>query len=369
MNTFRRVKCLAWPALLLGGVASAQPVEIRQGSEIGSGYAFRRGESCLVLTALHVVQSDVADIEVFDRTGAKNGAERKVALPSEDVALLELTGLRTVACNAQWPDSSWIASANPSSRTVFEAVRHSPEGGRETLIAMRYAGRTTTTLTLAPLERTRIQKSDSGSIVRMDDKLVGIVKAVDPSADRIEVVRMDVIDKLLGERFRGGGRAPLAVDGVRQRGQINANWTAYLRSWVTESAGRRVVAASDPSAKCRLAVDLLDMRQTQVPNADYERAAAQDCSLMTRINKRLGEACEQQKRQTVSTAPRSLAAYQVAADVQVQPAQGAALTKVASGTVTIDAKRATRSIDEQFTALETVMAPAARELLAQAGCD
>jgi hypothetical protein len=360
-----------WPlalGALLCSIVQAQPVEIRQAAEIGSGYAFRRGDACLVLTAFHVVKSDAADIEVFDRTGARNSAERKYQVASEDIALLELTGQRAVACSEQWPDSSWLATANPTSRTAFEAVRHSPEGGRETLIALRYAGRTTSTFTLAPLERTRIQKSDSGSMVRMDDKLAGIVQSVNPGSDRIEVVRMDVIDKLFGERFRGSGRAPLAIEGVRSRGQLNPNWTAYLRSWVAESTGRNAVPANDPSAKCRIAVDLMDIRQTQVANPEYEQAANSDCSLMTKLNKRLGAACEDNKRKGAAL-PRTLVAYQVSADVKIHRTQGPALAKVASGTVPIDKKRATRSIDEQFTALEAVMAPTAKELIAQAGCD
>lgn len=362
--------CLGLGSLGVCPPAHAQPVEVHQGSEIGSGYAFRRGDACLVLTAFHVVKSDTADIEVFDRTGARNAAERKYQVASEDIALLELNGKRAVACTEQWPDSSWIASANPNSRTLFEALRHSPEGGRETLIPLRYAGRTTNTLTLAPAERTRIQKSDSGSMVRLEDKLVGIVQSVDPKSDRVEVVRMDVIDKLFGERFRGSSRAPLAIEGVRNRGQINANWTAYLRSWVAESTGRNAVPAQDPSAKCRLTVDLMDIRPTQIPNPQYEQSANQDCSLMTKLSKKLGASCEENKRKTVATVPRQLTAYMVSAEVKVQPAKGGhALAKVASGTVPIDAKRATRSIDEQFTALEAVMAPAAKELIAQAGCD
>jgi hypothetical protein len=365
----RRIVWLGSLGTMLCPLVPAQPVEIRQGAEIGSGYAFRRGDACLVLTAFHVVKSDAADIEVFDRTGARNNAERKYQVASEDVALLELTGQRAVACTEQWPDSSWIASANPTSRTAFEAVRHSPEGGRETLIALRYAGRTTNTFTLAPLERTRIQKSDSGSMVRMDNKLAGVVQSVNPGSDRIEVVRMDVIDKLFGERFRGSARAPLAIEGVRSRGQLNPNWTAYLRSWVAESTGRNAVPANDPSAKCRIAVDLMDIRQTQVANPEYEQAAGSDCSLMTKLNKRLGAACEDNKRKSLTTQPRTLVAYMVSADIKIHRSQGPALAKVASGTVPIDKKRATRSIDEQFTALEAVMAPTARELIDQAGCD
>ncbi|MBE7418831.1 MAG: hypothetical protein HS128_14025 [Ideonella sp.] len=351
------------------GPAAAQPVEIHQGAEVGSGYAFRRGDACLVLTAFHVVRSDVAEIRLFDRTGARNAAERTFQVPSEDIALLEVSDKRNIGCSERWPDSSWFASLNPTSRDLFEAVRHSPEGGRETLIALRYAGRTTHTLTLAPVDpKTRIQKGDSGSMVRLDGRLVGIVKQVRPDADRVEVVRIDVIDKLLGERLRGGGRSPLAIEGVRSRGRVDPRWSPYLREWVARSTGRQAVPAGDPGAKCRIAVDLMDIRPTQVPNPQLEQAGGQDCSLITLVNRKLGATCESEKRKSVASTPRTLAAYIVSADVQVQPKQGAPVAKLASGTVPIEG-RATRSIEEQFSALATVMGPAAKELIAQAGCD
>ena len=323
---------------------------------------------CLVLTALHVVPSEAADIAVLDRTGARNTAQRSYGNSSYDLALLEVTGKPTIACTERWPDTTWLSSLNPTSRTAFEAVRHYPSGGRETLIALRYAGRTNDTFTLAPIDRTTIRESDSGSIVRVDDKLAGMVQSVDSKTDRVEVLRFDVIDRLLGDRFRGSGRAPLAIEGVRSRGQLNPNWTAYLRSWVAEATGRNAVPANDPSAKCRIAVDLMDIRQTQVANPEYEQGANADCSLMTKLNKRLGAACEDNKRKSAAL-PRTLVAYAVSADVKIHRTQGPALAKVASGTVPIDKKRATRSIDEQFAALEAVMAPAAKELIAQAGCD
>lgn len=362
-------RAVALVATLVAANSIAQPVDIEQGTEVGAGYAFRRGDACLVLTALHVVPSEVGEIVVRDISGARNGATRTYGNPTYDLALLELTGARAVACNQTWPDSSWMGALSPNSKTMFEAVRHYASGGRESIIALRYAGRTGDVLTLAPLDRTTIRESDSGTMVRFEDKLAGIVRAVDPKTDRVDVLRMDTIDKLIGERFRGGGRAPLAIEGVYNRQAINANWTAYLRTWVSENTGRPAVTGNDPSAKCRLAVNLMDLKPIQMPNPDYERATSQDCSLMKKLNKKLGDSCEQQKRKAVSTTPRMLAAYQVAADVKVQPPRGPALAKVASGTVPIDGKRATRSMDEQFAALEAVMAPTAKDLIAQAGCD
>ncbi len=359
----------AWFSAVLVMPALAQPVEVQQGQEIGAGYAFRRGEVCLLLTPLHVVPSAAADIAVLDRTGARNTAQRVYDNPAFDLALLEVNGRPTIACTERWPDSSWMAALNPSTRTVFDAIRHYPSGGRETVVALRYAGRTQNTLTLAPTDKTTIRETDSGAIVRLEDKLAGIVQRVDPATDRVEVLRFDVIDRLLGERFRGTGRSPLAVEGVRSHGQVNANWSAYLRNWVAEATGRNAVMPQDTTAKCRLAVDLMELRATTVPNPEFERASKQDCALMKLFGKAAMARCEEQKRRDMGTVQRTLAGYAVSAEVKVTPAKGPTLARVVSGTVTLDAKRSSRSIDEQFSALETVMAPTAKELITQAVCD
>jgi hypothetical protein len=360
---------LALAFALTCAVASAEPVEIQQGQEIGAGYSFRRGEACLVVTALHVVPSPVTDITVIDRSGARNNAQRSYDNPASDLALVEVAGKPTIACTDRWPDSSWLAAAKLSTRTQFEAVRHYPSG-RETIVAFRFAGGTTSSLTLAPVDKTMIRESDSGTIVRLEDKLAGIVQKVDPATDRVEVLRFDFIDKLIGDRFRAAARAtPVAVDGMFQHGRPNPNWSAFLRAWVSETSGRPVVTGQDAGARCRISVDVLEFRSVSVPNAEYEKASQQDCSLMRLFGKSAQARCEESKKNALRTAPRAVPGYAMSLEIKVTPRTGTGLSKLASGTVPTESGQRSRTADDQFNAMQALMAAPATELLRSGACD
>lgn len=349
--------------------AQAQPVDVRQGQDVGSGYAFRRGEGCVVLTAGHVVPNEVAAITVTDRSGAKRNGQRIFANEA-DVALVELAGATASQCPERWPDSAWLRSAQLGSRTLFEAIRHEP-GGRETIVTMRYAGGTANSLTLAPVDKMTIVQSDSGSIVRQDGRMAGIVTRVDPATDRVEVLRFDLIDKLVGDRFRTVARAgAVHVQGVLQRGRANPNWSAYLRAWVGESTGRVLVPAQDPASRCSIAVELLEWKAVQIPNPEYDRVRQQDCRLTGKLLGKTAQAsCEDRKREAIRSTPRSTAGYAMSMEIRMAPRSGPMQTRLASGTVTTESGQRARTVDEQFDAMQVVMAPAATEMLASGVCD
>ncbi|HMN83993.1 MAG TPA: hypothetical protein PKA20_29245 [Burkholderiaceae bacterium] len=368
-STPRRLVVATCLVLSVVTAAQSQPVDVRQGQEVGSGYAFRRGEGCVVLTAAHVVPNEVAAITVTDRSGAKRSGQRVFANEA-DVALVELPGATATQCAERWPDSAWLRAAQLSSRTLFEAVRHEP-GGRETIVTMRYAGGTANSLTLAPVDRMTIVQSDSGSIVRQDGRMAGIVTRVDPATDRVEVLRFDLIDKLVGDRFRAVAQAaPVQVDGVFQRGRPNPNWSAYLRAWVGETTGRLIVPAQDPSGRCRIAVDVLEWKGVQIPNQAYDSVRQQDCRLAGKLFGKTAMArCEEQKRDAVRTTPRALPGYAMSMEIRMTPRSGPMLTRLASGTVPTESGQRARTADDQFNAMQAVMAPAAKEMLATGVCD
>ncbi len=225
-------------------------------------------------------------------------------------------------------------------------------------------------LLAAPVDKTAIVQSDSGSIVRQDGRIAGVVTRVDPSTDRVEVLRFDLIDKLVGDRFRGAAkRVPVQVDGVFRGGRPNPNWSAFLRAWVRETAGRPIVAPQDPAARCRIAVDVLEWRRAQVPNPEYEKAKKQDCSMMRMLGKSVLARCEEQKRSAARSIPRVLTGYTMTLEVKMTPRSGAAVTKLANGTVTTESTQQARTTDGEFNAMSTVMAPAALDLLGSGVCD
>jgi hypothetical protein len=192
-------------------VAYAEPVEIRQGDVIGAGYSFHRGATCLVITAYHVVKEIGVPVTVIDRTGAKAAGNRSYANESYDLAQIELPDNSSVACTSTWPDVAWLRSANLSASSELRAVRHYA-GGQEVIIRLKYAGGDKDHIMLAPVDKLTIRASDSGAIVELDGRLVGIVLSVDAGTDRVRALRFNRIDELVGDRFGTAsvGRAPVS---------------------------------------------------------------------------------------------------------------------------------------------------------------
>jgi hypothetical protein len=201
--------------------------------------------------------------------------------------------------------------------------------------------------------------------------MAGIVTGVDSGTDRVEVLRFDLIDKLVGDRFRAtAGVGAVHVQGVFQRGRAHPNWSAYLRAWVGESTGRLLVPAQDPSSRCSIAVDVLEWKSVNIPNPEYDRVRQQDCRLTGKLfGKTALATCEDRKREAIRSTPRSQPGYAMAMEIRMSPRSGPMLTRLASGTVPLEGGQRARTADDQFDALQVVMAPAATEMLAGGVCD
>lgn len=357
----------------LGLPAWAGTLELRQGSEVGAGSGFRRGDLCLVLTAAHVVKDEGAEVTVLDRTGARATGQVSYSNPTYDVALVTLQPGFAVACNQRWPDSDWMAAASWTPRSELVAVRHYPNG-REAVIALRWAGGTPDTLTLARVDRMEIRSSDSGSMVLLGDRTVGIVKEVDTAVDRVEVLRFDVIDRLLGDRFRASGAGAVVFDGVIHRGRPQATWTNYVRAWFTESAGRPLVEASHPAARCRVRSEVIDWSQRNVENPAYGQLQAQlagcKTNLLWRNSARLIKNCEDSSRNALKETPRQLRVHALQLKVDVSPVKGgAALSRLRTVELSEDPKARPSRADVELKTLQTAFAQVGQELLGGGACD
>lgn len=369
-------------ALLLATPLRAEPVDVRQGESNGSGYGFRRGDSCFVLTAGHVVPEAGVDITVADRSGGKAIGQRVYHNPSrtEDLALIELPARSVVACNDRWPDGSEIAPATAPANAPFEVVRHYP-GGRETIVRLRAAGGTPQWHTLAFEDKLRIIQSDSGSIVRTQGRYAGIVVSVREADDRVDVLRFDVIDRLVGSRFRTVTRGvPVALEGVKQRGRVNANWTTYVASWLNESAGRPVVPLQDANARCRIGVDVLEWARSRAENPEYERleGALRACTqgvslggvpLGLKLPSTDRASCQRQVREQMRGVPRALPAHALTLNVTMTPRQRAPVSKLQTFQHVEDGAKGNARAEVELTVLQQSFAQVADELFRGGACD
>lgn len=354
-------------------VALAEPVDVRQAAEIGSGYTFGRGDTCTVLTAGHVVREAGDEVTVTDRTGGRAVGQRIYYNEAYDLALVELPRGATVACAARWPEVRWMSGWQPDTRAQFDVVRHYP-GGRELLVALRYAGGSSDTLTLAFVDKLRIVASDSGSLARLDGKPAGIVRRVLPDSDRVDVLRFDVIDRLVGERFRGTVKGlPVALDGVTQGGRAKPTWGTFVKAWLTEQAGRRVVEAGDPSALCRIGIEVIEWKQTRVENPKFASLNSQlsSCrsSLMSKLGPKFQQACEQSARDSLRTTQRQLNSHQVMFNMTMTPRSRTAQTKLTTFEFMEPPGSDGRGAEAEMNVLLSAIAPTAQDMFKAGACD
>ena len=363
---------LAAAALLCCLQGHAGTLELRQGEDIGAGTGFQRGGSCIVLTAAHVVQARGVEVQVQDRSGARAKGQVSYSNPAYDVALVTLEPGSAVLCSERWPESDWMASANWTPRSEFDVARHYPNG-RVSVMALRWAGGTQDTLTLRPADKMEIRSSDSGSLVRQGDKPAGIIKQVDTAIDRVEVVRFDLIDRLVGERFRGTGAGAVALEGVFNRGRPQANWTSYVAAWLTETARRPLVPAGDTAARCRVRAEVIDWSQRNVPNPRAQSAQEQLAScrsnILLRKSPQLVKMCEDGARNTMKTEPRTLRVHSVQLKVDVAPRSGAALSKLRTVEETIAPDATGSRADAEMVVMQNAFADVAQEMLRSGVCD
>lgn len=368
----RAARALLWLVLAAVTPLQAGMLELRQGSEVGAGTGFRRGDLCHVLTAAHVVRDEGVEVSVLDRSGARATGQVSYLNPTYDVALVTLQPGFAVACNESWPDSGWMAAASWNSRSELEALRHYPNG-REAVIVLRWAGGTADTLTLARVDRMEIRSSDSGALVMFGERKAGIVKEVDTAVDRVEVVRFDVIDRLLGDRFRGGGAGAVAFDGILHRGRPQPTWTSYVTAWLTEGARRPVVGAGDPQARCRVRGEVIDWSQRNVENPRYaqlqQQLAGCKTNLLWRNSATLVKACENSSRSALKETPRQLRAHAIQLKVEVAPTDGATLSRLRTVELFENPQSRGSRADAELQTLQASFAQVAQDLIDGGACE
>jgi hypothetical protein len=373
-RTYRRARLLALSLGALAAAAHAGPLELRQGSDVGAGTGFRRGETCLVLTAAHVVKEPGVQVLVQDRTGGTGKGQVAYENKEYDIALVTLAPGFTAACSERWPESEWLAQVRWNTASMLEARRHYPDG-RDTRILLRWAGGTADTLSLAHTDRTGIRSSDSGALVYQGERIVGLVRSVDTAADRVDVLRFDVIDRMVGDRFRGvrsAGANAVAFEGVFFHGRPHANWTTYVGAWLTEGAGKTLVDVASPQWRCRVRAEVIDWSQRGAENPRYAElqqslGTCKNNPLLRRSATAI-RMCEDGLRNQLKDTPRQLRVHAVQLKVDVAPRSGAVLNRLRSVEIAEDAASGLSRPQVELRVLQSVFRDVAAEMLSSGAC-
>jgi hypothetical protein len=220
---------------------------------------------------------------------------------------------------------------------------------------------------LAPTDKTRIRESDSGSFVRTDDKLAGIVQTVKTGDDRVEVLRLDVVDQLIGQRFRGeSGKAALSLAGVFQNNRADPQLTTFVQSWLMESGGHSVVASGNAAARCDVRVDVMAWERVAVDNPNYATVQSQ-LAVCGKKGWLWEQMCKQGQEQRGKT-PAKIAAYKVMLNVTMTPREGAAQSKLATTTLTPPQNDAASATQERLQIMQQSFAGVANEMFKSGAC-
>jgi Trypsin-like peptidase domain len=190
---------------IMAGAAHAQvsPVAIKTGAEMGSGYAIRKGNECIVITAAHVVKEAEfgTAISLFDDTGAgAPGAKIVFSDAATDLAVLRVTAPQAFNCQSSWQDGATVQAAlrNASQGAVKMQVLTLREGGLSDIIPVSFAGNSGPQKFRVRSTGDTIAQGQSGSALVSDGKLLGIVQT---TADGVTtILRQDQIH-LLAKSF------------------------------------------------------------------------------------------------------------------------------------------------------------------------
>jgi len=191
--------------LLAAGAAHAQvsPVAIKTGAEMGSGYAVKRGDECIVITAAHVVKEAELGtaISLFDDTGAAAPGAKLVFLDNAtDLAVLRVAAPPAFNCQASWQDGAGVQAAlrDASQGAMQMQVLTLREGGLSDIVPVSFAGNSGPQKFRVRSTGDTIAQGQSGSALVSNGKVLGIVQS---TADGVTtILRQDQIH-LLAKSF------------------------------------------------------------------------------------------------------------------------------------------------------------------------
>lgn len=317
--------------------AYAEPVHVAQGESSGKGFAIRRGNDCFVLTAQHVLGEPGTPIRVSDRSSAESPGHSIFADSNADFALIQLDGKVFLACTDTWEAPAWLAGKRFSASDEFTVVKHDKTGS-ETIYRYSYAGGTKQELVLAPKDRSRAVKTDSGSPVFFGDRFVGLLVEVSTASDRVSVLRADVIDTRLAQVLRGQGVAErvIAFRSVNHRARPVADWTVYARDELANAGVGSIVTGDAPEVSCQVSANILDVTRTREANSQYEQLESSYKANCSRQRGGFAKLMCESNKKSLQTMPRFVSVWLVEVDVSIERSGQGGATKLGSHRFTTD---------------------------------
>lgn len=233
---------------LATGAASAQvsAVAIKTGSEMGSGYAVKRGNECIVITAAHVVKEAEfgTAISLFDDTGAAApGSKIVFSDAATDLAVLRVVAPPAFNCSSSWQDGAGVQAAlrDASQGSVQMQVLTLREGGLSDVIPVSFAGNSGPQKFRVRSTGDTIAQGQSGSVLVSAGKVLGIVQT---TADGVTtILRQDQIHLLAKSFAQQEGTRVLLTPVMYQNAPVDTA-NAAARQYMEQQ--KKIVAKDAP---------------------------------------------------------------------------------------------------------------------------
>ena len=232
-------------ASTLAAAAAAGPVHISTENSRGSGFAFRNGSQCVILTAGHVVRDASGAIEIKGDNAAVSVDASRFRIPSgADVASVTLPVSEFVSCIEPYRPLANIQSSAAPSIQFRMSVREA--NGNERVVPLAYAGALAPILRFRPTtKRMGANRGDSGSVVFAGDRAVAIAIEVDPVDGVVSAFPVSQAETILGFNTMVARLPLLAV--LKERGRDRPEWQNLLIAGLQDhqrvELGRRVAQA------------------------------------------------------------------------------------------------------------------------------
>jgi hypothetical protein len=264
---------------LWSAAASAGPVAITApGIEGGKGFAFRQGNQCVVMTAAHVVADSLEPLTVTAAgfTQAIPPGDWVVE-PALDIAHLTLPLAGFKSCVEPLDDPSWLRTARFTTAQTFTMPVRNPQGRAEVL-RLRWSANQGGQFRFAPEKGQRtIAKGDSGSLIFLDDKPVGLLIRKEAASASVEAVRMDVLWTMWRDALQvEAPRITVLLAGVSEAGRPSQRLVATIYELVQRHPSLALAAGQDPRA-CRLAIDVAGFETSRIANPAHARWQGTRC--------------------------------------------------------------------------------------------
>jgi hypothetical protein len=352
MSQGRRALAGLWAllAMVAAPVATAAPVVIQgdDGSR-GRGYAFRNGNSCVVLTAGHVIQpasSSGPSAITVSAAGAQlttHAADWTVDA-GLDAARLVLDVASVPGCTKSLEEPAWMRTARFGPSQQFTIPMRNPDGKAET-IRLRYSASQQGGFLFAPEtgQRALIQ-GDSGAILFLGEQPIGILARRSTTRPEAEVVRLDLVYAAWREALQvRAARIPIALAGVTERGREATRFIGLFLETLQRHPSIELARGNDPRA-CRISVDVAQYSQKRVTNPAHTKWSAQKCGSTSKL---LDIICQASRG---AEPPRYLDSLDVSFGLMSRAADGSIRVHNPGYTIQIPADSVDRgSAERQFT--------------------